>query len=164
MTPSRVPIGRNTALGTRERIFETDDAIEVDSTDQYEVSQKRVLFEDIVLVTWHRELGWGYLAAHAFVLTVFIVIAMIVVAGGGGAVGATVVALFGLPSFVAILIRSIFQVDVVSIFGRRSRAKIRFFFRKKRARELYGRICYKTRQIQREVEKLQQLPDDVSSP
>jgi hypothetical protein len=50
-------------------------------------------------------------------------------------------AVFGFPALVAFLARLLLGVDVVTIFGRRSKASIRFTWRKRRAREVYGVIC-----------------------
>lgn len=150
---SRTYLGRNYGMGIREKVYETADAIEVDSTDQYELSRKRVLFEDIVLVTYHRELGVGYIVANLFIVIVFLLIAAATAAAQGGMVGSLIVAAFALPSLIAIIIRAVLQVDVIAVYSRRARAKIRFTFRKQRARELYGRICSKTRQTQRQIEE-----------
>lgn len=150
---SRILLGRNTGLGIREKVYETADAIEVDTTDQYELSRKRVLFEDIVLVTYHREVGGGYVGAHVLIATVFLFIAAATAAAQGGWLGALIVGAFAVPSIVAILVRTLLQVDVISVYSRRARAKIRFTFRKELAREVYGRICAKARQTQRKIEE-----------
>ena len=150
---TRALIGRNFGFGTRERVYETDDAVEVSATDQYELSSKRVLFEDIVLITYHREYGTSFLIVHAVIATIFLGIAGLVYMAGGGWVGALIVSIFAVPSLVAMTLRGIFGVDVVSIFGRRSRATLRFAFEKKKAREIYGRLCFRTRQVQRQIEE-----------
>jgi hypothetical protein len=149
---ARKLLGRNISIGSREAVYESDDAIEVDATDQYELARKRVLFEDIVLVTYHRELGWMYLALHGVVVVIFLAIAATTAAAQGGLVASAIISAFAAPSIILILLRAIFQVDVISVYGRRSRAQVRFLFRKKRARELYGRICARARQIQRQIE------------
>jgi membrane protein implicated in regulation of membrane protease activity len=149
---TRTLIGRNFGFGTRERVFESEDAIEVDATDQYELSRKRVLFEDVALITYHREYGWAFLSVQTFVAIVFLAIAEVTYAAGGGWIPAMIISVFALPSIVAIFLRVTLQVDVISIFGRRSRATIRFSFQKKKARELYGRLCHRTRQMQKQIE------------
>jgi hypothetical protein len=150
---TRTLIGTNAGVVSRERVFETGEGVEVDSTDQYDLSRKRVLFEDVVLITHHREAGWGHVVGHTFVALVFLSIAAVTVSAGGGWIAASIISAFALPSIITIAIRSTIGIDVVSIYGRRSRAKLRFTFRKKRARELYGRLCHRTRQAQREVEE-----------
>jgi hypothetical protein len=47
------------------------------------------------------------------------------------------------------VIRLTLQLDFVTVFGRRSKAVMRFVARKRRAREVYGRICSRTTEVQR---------------
>ena len=56
---------------------------------------------------------------------------------------------FGLPALIAFLTRLLLGVDVVTVFGRRSKTNLRFALRKQRAREVYGTICAAVRNAQR---------------
>jgi hypothetical protein len=150
---TRKLLGRNVSIGSREAVYESDDAIEIDATDQYELAHKRVLFEDVMLVTYHREIGWMYIVLHGIVVIIFLAIAAATAAWKGGLIASAIISAFAVPSIISILLRAIYQVDVISVYGRRSRAQVRFLFRKKRARELYGRICARARQIQRQIEQ-----------
>ena len=161
---ARTLLGRNISIGSREAVYESADAIEVDATDQYELAHKRVLFEDVVLVTYHREMGWTYIALHGVIVVIFLAIAATTAAAQGGLVASAIISTFAAPSIVLILLRAIFQVDVISIYGRRSRAQVRFLFQKKRARELYGRICARARQVQRQIEIENGAADSVAIP
>jgi len=156
---SRTPIGRNFAFGIRERIFESDDAIEVDTSDHYELARKRVLFEDVALITYHREYGWTFLTGQIVLAFVFFIIGGFTYVGGGGWIATSIILAFAVPSTIAIFLRLIYRVDVISIFGKRSRATIRFSFKKKQARELYGRLCHRTRQVQTNIEESNRLID-----
>ena len=49
---------------------------------------------------------------------------------------------------IACLVRLILRVDVITVYGRRSKAQITFQYRKGRAREVYNSICEKVRQSQ----------------
>jgi hypothetical protein len=149
--PKRTLLGTESGIATRQRVYETDDSIVVESTDQYELSRKSVLFEDVVLITYHREIGWLYVLVLAALTLAFSGIAATAYASGAPLkVTATIAA----PILIALIIRLVMKVDVVSVFGRRSRAAIHFSFRKRRARELYGRLCYRTRQAQRVPEEI----------
>ena len=160
---TRKALGRNNTIGSRERVFETDEGIEIESTDQYELSRKRVLFEDVMLVTIHRELGWAYLLTNGALTLVFLGITMMTYFASSRDLTALFLIIFALPSTIAIIIRLAFQVNVVSIFGRRSRAKVRFNFSQQRARELYGHLCARTRQVQREIEEANVIPESAES-
>jgi hypothetical protein len=152
--PKRTLLGTESGIATRQRVYETDDGIIVESTDQYELSRKSVLFEDVVLITYHREIGWTYVLVLSAVAFVFLAIAGSAYASGAPLKVAGIIAAIAAPILIAIAVRLVMKVDVVSVFGRRSRAAIHFSFRKQRARELYGRLCYRTRQAQR-------VPEDV---
>jgi hypothetical protein len=153
-TPVKTLIGKDNGLATRGRVYETDDAIVAETTDQYELSRKSVLFEDILLITYHREIGWAFVVVQSVVIFFVLLVAGITYAANGPLLSAAIIAAFAIPSIIALIVRLILKVDVISIFGRRSRAAIRFSFRKKRARELYGRLCYRTRQKQRVPEEI----------
>jgi hypothetical protein len=152
--PKRTLLGSESGIATRQRVFETEDGIIIESTDQYELSRKSVLFEDVVLITYHREIGWTYVLVLTAIVSIFLAVAGISFGSGAPLSVAGTMAAFASPFVLAILVRLIMKVDVVSIFGRRSRARISFSFRKRRAREIYGRICHLTRQAQRVPEEI----------
>jgi hypothetical protein len=150
MTPApRKQIGRNTGAMTRELIFETADAIEVESREGYEVSRKRVLYEEVLLVTFHRALGTPYVVTMAIATLLFGGLALIFLLSSHEPAFAMVFGIVALPFLIALVVRLALKVDFVTVFGRRSKAVIRFTLRKRRARELYGRICSRTMEVQR---------------
>ena len=138
-------------MASRVAVYESADGLDVESTEHYEVFRRRVLFEDVLLVTYHRETGWPYILAHAFIAFIFFFIGGMIFAANASVVAAAIFAAIGLPSLALILARLALKVDVVTVFGRRSKATIRFPWRKRRAREAYGRICSRVRQVQQQV-------------
>jgi hypothetical protein len=150
MTPApRKQIGRNFGAMTRELIFETADAIEVESREGYEVTRKRVLYEEVLLVTFHRSLGVPYVIALAALTLLFGGLALIFLLGAHEPGFAIVFGIATLPFLIALVIRLALKLDFVTVFGRRSKAVMRFAVRKRRAREVYGRICSRTMEVQR---------------
>lgn len=147
MTPGkRKRLGRNVGTMTRETVFETADAIETESREGYDVTRKRVLFEEILLVTIHRELGVLYVTLTAALTITFAGVAFLSRSVEGVAI------FFGILTlifFIACAVRLATRVDFVSVFGRRSKAVMRFSLRKRRAREVYGRICSRALEVQR---------------
>ena len=78
MTPrKRKLLGRNAGVMLREAVFETADAIESESREGYEVTRKRVLFEEVLLVTIHREMGALYVISMAAATIIFAGIAIL---------------------------------------------------------------------------------------
>jgi hypothetical protein len=161
MTPaSRKQIGRNVGVMTRELIFETPDAIEVESREGYEVSRKRVLYEEVLLVTFHRALGKGYVIFMAVMAAFFGGLALIFLLGAHEPAFAISFGIVASPFLIALVVRLALKLDFVTVFGRRSKAVIRFLFRKRRAREVYGAICSRTVEVQRAMAE----PEPVAAP
>ncbi|HEV7428466.1 MAG TPA: hypothetical protein VGQ46_19075 [Thermoanaerobaculia bacterium] len=147
MTPGkRKLLGRNIGAMSREAVFETADAIESESREGYEVTRKRVLYEEVLLVTLHRELGAVYVIAMGVFTLIFASVAFSAKREPAVAITFGVLAL---PFFIACAARVIMKLDFVSVFGRRSKAVMRFSIRKRRAREVYGRICSRALEVQR---------------
>jgi hypothetical protein len=167
----RTRIGRSATIGTRETVYQTADGIEVDSAQQFEVVRQRVLYEDIRMVTYHRRRGVAFLITTA-VMSAFFIFMGVAVAGLGGEAWIGAMVFFGLavPALIAFLLRAVLSVDIITVYGRRSKAVIRFPFRKARARELYGTICAAARGAQRvrpatfPGSAAQPLPADVPLP
>jgi hypothetical protein len=165
MTPvPRKLLGRNAGMMTRESVYETPDGIEVDSREGYEVNRKRVLFEEVLLVTIHRGVGALYVVGLGFLGLVFVTIALNILLRSREPVFAFWFGVVALPFLAASIIRLVMKLDFVTVFGRRSKAVMRFAFRKRRAREVYGRICSRTLEVQRamvEAEPAVQAPLDL---
>lgn len=136
---TRKYLGRTSTVASRDTVFEDEDGLEIQSTDQYEVAQRRVLFADVTMITIHRERGTLYLVAMTFMTCFMLLPAAMGLAFGSRGV-AVVFGLFALPFAILTILRATRGVDVVTVFGRRSKAVIRFAYRKKRARELYERL------------------------
>ncbi|MGA7614366.1 MAG: hypothetical protein WBX15_04225 [Thermoanaerobaculia bacterium] len=149
MTPTRRRLlGKRIGFVTRERIYRVEDALEIDESDHYMVTRKRVFFDDVLLVTRHQKLGAAFLSITGSLALLFVFVSIAV--GLNEPIGGTIVfALGGLPFCVVFLIRLIFKVDVISVFGRRTMAQMYFPFRKKQAQEVFNEICAATRAAQR---------------
>ncbi|HVE72909.1 MAG TPA: hypothetical protein VNI54_16195 [Thermoanaerobaculia bacterium] len=161
---SRTAVGSNAAYLTKT-------GIEVDASQAYEVNRRRVFFDDVSLVTLHHERGWAFIgvtgAFGAFFLSVAIFLVSVNFKFWPGAVPFFVV---GAPLFIAALIRLAMGRSVVTVFGRRTRAVLRFgVFRTARAREVYGQLCAAIRRGQTVTSTVRespapQLPPDVPLP
>jgi hypothetical protein len=159
MTPGkRTLLGRNAGVMLREAVYETVDAIECEAREGYDVTRKRVLFEEVLLVTIHREAGTFYVVAMAAAAVIFAGIALLFQLWArvpGVAISFGIVAL---PFFIGCVFRLVMKLDYVSVFGRRSKAVMAFSLRKRRAREVYGRICSRALEVQRAMVAAEQPP------
>jgi hypothetical protein len=143
----RKRIGRWNDIATRQAIYQTDAGLEIDEIDHFEINRKRVFYDDILLVTMHRYIG------------VWFVVAMLVFGIGFLTIGALIgdksaVIAFGIiasPFLIMALVRVIARIDVITVFGKRSRARMRYTFRKSYARRIYAEISAKAREAQRRL-------------
>jgi len=144
----RTRIGRNNDFATRQVVYRTPLGIEVDELDHFEVVRKRVFYDDVLLVTLHRQQTWGFLVLAAIVVLLF---------GGLTVVAKDVPPLamtLGVVAAAALVfgtIRLLYQIEVVSVFGRRSKASIRFGFRRARAAQMFNEICANVAAAQRRL-------------
>ena len=146
-------LGKSRSFGSRAEIYQAGDGLEIETSEQYNIVQRRVLFDDVMMVTLHRELGVLYLILTGMLALFFLGIALAILSINVDAwQGALIFGIFGAPPFFAFFIRLFLGVDVVTIFGRRSKADLRFALRKQRARQTYGTICAAVRTAHRREE------------
>jgi hypothetical protein len=153
--PRRTFVARRIGLSSVERIYRTRDAIEVDELEGYDVTRRRVLFDEVLLVTLHKEVGWAFVLLLLVLLTFssfFTLIAGAIDTGTG--VGMTV--LFVLPLVVLLVLRLVLRLDVVTVHSRRTRARIPFWFQKDRAREVFRLVARLAREHQDRFAQAQQ--------
>jgi len=134
---NRTRIGRNSDFATRQIVYRTPVGIEVDELDHFEVVRKRVFYDDVLLVTYHREQsGFGI-----FLLVVMLLFGIVAAASSSVPPLAMTFAAIAALALIGGVIRLALKVDVVTIFGRRSKAVVRYPFRKAFARRMYEEIC-----------------------
>jgi hypothetical protein len=143
-------IGRSSSLVGREAIWQLPDGFEIQSKENYEVVRRRVLYEDIVFVTFHRQYGAAYLLVTGLLALLFLTIAIAILGGAGLKTWPATIPFFivGLPALIGFSLRLMFRVDVITVFGKRTKASIKFRLRKKRARDAYAQIVAAVRGAQ----------------
>jgi hypothetical protein len=158
--PRRTLLGRTSGLTSFSRVYRTADAVEVDEIEGTDVTRRRVLLEEVLVVTHHREYG------TAFVVTL---LALLTVSGAMSAfaaaveptVGLVLFAFSGLPALLALGFRLALGLDVVTVFGRRTRATLHFPFRKARAREVFRLLCRHARERQERLARERLRPPSI---
>jgi hypothetical protein len=140
-------LGKASAFGHTVRMFQTRDAIEVDEVEGYEVTRRRVFYDDVLLVTYHQFVGWGFVVA-AGVLTLLFGAMALAIGSSEWRVGLIVFALTGLPFLIALVLRLVLKVDAVTVYGRRTKAQIHFALRKGRARTVFNQVCRAVKETQ----------------
>jgi hypothetical protein len=142
--PRRKVLGRDAGFGLRTYIFLTPDALEVDEVDGVNVVRTRVLLEDVLLVTFHRRLPWGLLWTLGLLLA-FGAALMTLVPAGPGRLAFALLA-FPVPSL--LLLSAVFGVYYVTVFGRRSKARMGWRLGGGRARRVFALLVERVERAQ----------------
>ena len=150
--PNRQLLGKWASPLTRVRVYQTPHGLDVETNEHFEVTNTRVFYDDVQLVTLHREYGALYLTLTGLFAFGFLIllIAMASINRDALIAGVVLYLMFGSWFTIAFLIRALWGITVVTVFGRRSKAVLRYRFGKKRARETYGKICATVRAAQRD--------------
>lgn len=142
-------IGKYTSLTSRDALYEAADSFEIETRSGYEIVERRVLYDDVLFVTHHRHHGVAYLLTTGIAALFFLTIALLIAFSIPAAwVAALFVGILGLPGLIGFLLRAFIGVFTITIYGRRSKAAIRFRLRRERAQEAYERICAIVRNAQ----------------
>ena len=158
----RVLLGKVGGLGERQRVYAIADGIEIDELDGNEVRRRRVFFDDVLFVTYHRIYGWGFLLVLGAAAGLFSLAGLGFLSAGEGTAAFIFLVFVAGPFWLAFLLRLVFRVDIVTVFGRRTRAEMRFSFRKGRARRVFDSVCRSARRRQEETAaEAEAAPSDV---
>ena len=65
---ARERLGRRAGFSHREYVYRASDSFEIDEIEGYEVTRKRVFFDDVLLVTHHSFVPWGSVITGSLLL------------------------------------------------------------------------------------------------
>jgi hypothetical protein len=134
MSARRTALGRGTGFGFRTYSFLTADAVEMDEVDGFNVVRSRVLLDDVLLITLHKRPPYGRVLAMLFLL-LFTVLGIALLREGGRVLVMLVPVL--LPLLLLVVASLFLGVTYVDVLGRRSRARMAWSWRARRAREVF---------------------------
>jgi hypothetical protein len=147
--PPRYPrryLGRASSLAERVRTYWTDEGLEVDRVDNFEIRRRRVFFDEILLVTLHNTRGFVMAILPLCLGLLFAILALAARSEPDARaalwVGAALFAAFAVGAVLA-------PVWVVTVYGKRTRARMHFRLRQARARQVYADICRAASDAQR---------------
>lgn len=147
--PVRRLLGKAHSWTERVRVFWTDEALEVDQADNYEIRRRRVFFDEILLVTLHSTRG-GVMPWLLALLAVPCGLFALAFTGDEADVGRVFLVMAAVLGLLAAIV-ALLPIWVVTAFGRRTRARMNFRLREGRAREVYAEICRAAGQAQSEL-------------
>lgn len=161
---ARYYLGCEPNLGGYRRVFEIEGGLEVDENNFTQIERTRVYFDDVLGITYHKEMGVGYLIALGLA-SLLLVLGLLMAALDKEMLPAGIVFMvLGAPFAIALFLRLLLKVDVITIYGRRTKACMKFSFRKGFARELYATLVDKIRRRQEQVLAAQPKPPAPATP
>jgi len=134
-------------LAGQLRVYATNEALEFDDFAQGELRRRRMFYDEVLLVTRHGSVGWPFLGACGALIAL---LAMPAVALARQQPGDALI-LFGLldgPLLLAVLVQLIRGSHTVTVWGKRSRARIPLGIRAGRARMVFAELCKLVREKQ----------------
>lgn len=145
---SRKLLGVVNGAATRQRVYRIDDGVEVDDIDHFEVTRRRVFFDEVVSVTRHKQIGVAFVVVFLLLAGFFLTMAIVTREETGVAVFFLILAaLFGLPAALRLLLK----IDVITMHGRRTRAVMHFWMRKRRAQRVYDELVRESELAQQRI-------------
>jgi hypothetical protein len=146
----RILLGKMSSPARNLRVYEAADALEIDDREDYDVRRRRLFYDEIELVTLHHRVRWGRGVGAGLLLVLLILAAiaswnapppeMYVLVGVAAALGLAALAMMLVALFVG--------MEVVTVYGARTWARMEFTFRKQAARDAYLRVCRLAREHQ----------------
>jgi hypothetical protein len=149
----RTLLGKQSNLFSGRRVFRTGDSVEAEETEGYDLAVRRVFFDEVLLVTYHQTVGVGFVVGMLVVISLFgfMGLAMLMADTRVG-IG---VLLFLVPFALALFLRLLLKLDVVTVFGLRTKAAVAFWFGKDEARRVYQQLTRLARERQQRVRAAQ---------
>jgi hypothetical protein len=163
MTTPRVYLGRDQNMAGMVRVYLLPDALEVDETTFIEIERTRVYFDDVLAITYHRAYNWVLLAILGGFGTLFALIGATVLANDQPG-GAAALFVFAAPFLLICVVHLILKTDIITVFGRRTMARMRFSIRKGRARQVHQQLIAKVRAHQAALAAAQPKPPPPAEP
>jgi hypothetical protein len=155
---ARTFLGRTRHWGSRVRVYETPQALEIDESEDYQIRRRRLFYDEILLVTYHRTTDWPAVIV-SLVLAVFFGFIAWLIGLSERTTGLVFFACTGLPFILFSVARAALKIDFVTVFGKRTQARMQFFLRKGRAREVFELVCRKAREHQERLPPPAQAPE-----
>jgi len=145
--PRRTLLGTAADLGSRHRVYETAEAVELDEASGFTVLRHRVFYDEVILVTQHALVGWPLAVALGALALLVGGMAGVMAMGDAlwGAVGVGAVAL--LLAALTVM-RIAIKMEAVTVYGKRSRVQVSFWLRRRKARAVFSRLCARVLQAQ----------------
>jgi len=143
------------------RVYRTPEAIEVEQVDQYQIFRKRVFFDEVRLVTLHSKRGIG---AGWILLILGLLLGLLALTTRDESALSLVSVGIAAGCVVGGVSALLMPVWVVTVCGKRTRARVAYRAGEKKAREAYGEICRAAAEAQRALAREAAVEGDFPAP
>ena len=141
-------LGTASGVMTRARVYLSADAVEVDEIEGYTGTRRRVLLDEVLLVTLDRRRRWTTILIWTALGATFSLPALIVLSNTNEVAPAVVTGLVAAPFLLIALVHLLAGADFVTVFGKRTMAQMAFSMRKARARATFALLRDRVEQAQ----------------
>jgi hypothetical protein len=138
-------------------VYEIDDGLEVDEVNMAAIERTRVYFDDVLGVTIHQAQGVGFLITMGIGALIFALLSVSAFVDHDVVPG-LILAIAGLAFLVVFLLRMVLKVNVVTVFGRRTMAVMKFPMGRDRAWSVYFDLTRKIAACQQKAAAAQPPP------
>ena len=145
----RTFIAKHTTLSSRVRVFALPDALELEER-VYSLQRRRVLFDEIQLLTLHYRRRWPLITVLLLLTVSFLPFVALFLEEGQ----TTAAAVCGGMSILFLLLSALYltrPAAVLTVTSRRNQEEIQFGFRKARARQWFAQLQRSVREAQSKV-------------
>jgi len=163
MAAPRKYLGRDQNLGAAIRVYLIADAIEIDELTFVEIERTRVYFDDILAITYHRSISVLLLVLMGLVGGIPLMSGLYLLTQHQTGAAAAFL-LMAAPWLAVFFVHLLLRTDVLTVFGRRTMARMKFHLRKGRAREVYAELVEKVRVAQEAIRAAQPPPPAPAAP
>ena len=161
--PRRKKLGASRGVSLRHCVFRIAEGLEIDDVDHFSVRRRRVFFEDVVLVTLHSSVARAHVIVHA--LLAFIVLGIAIACFTADAPeGGWVFVAIASPFVVFALLHLTARTHTVTVFGRRTRARIDVRFSRAKAQRRFEELSMAASSRQREIRSEIAAADPLVAP
>jgi len=159
----RVYLGNDRNMAGMVKVYLLPDALEIDETTFIEIERTRVYFDDVLAITYHRSVNKLMLGLVGGLGLLFGLGAVATLSDNQPA-GALAFTCFAAPLLLTCIVHMILKNDCITVFGRRTMARMRFSIRKGRARQVYQELIAKVRAHQEALAAAQPKPPPPPGP
>jgi hypothetical protein len=165
MKKKRLLLGTNNKFGSRTRIYLTDAAIEVDELDGYTGTRKRVLFDEVLLVTYDQRRRGLIVATALLSLAISAGIAAVLFTARAPIATYLIPSAVSMPFLIVLIYHLAFGANCITVFGKRTTAQ-GFTLGRRRAQTIFNLLQKRVAEVQERewIVKSPPLPADPSSP